>query len=386
KIQIHTFSSIEGSTDGNLKLQKARADNIRASLSAHSNKTIEWDVDEKENWDAFYKQIEGTKYAYLKKLSKEQIKLKLHNPVLLDSLDVFLAQERTAIVNFSLNGHYAANLDTDVSRITLADAVQHDDSLKAWQIQSKMITNYEKGKMKIEDIIDNDIPVKKKYLPLLTNIVSAKAVDVKYMYDPEFKLFVNKIFAIGKDFAPLKLSYCVCAINYMGAFNDTLINNKLLEKYLKQCSGVPALSKTIWRYYLDYYVAAAYYNWDRHMYGKMDSCLEGVKKYYPKAILADTDYIKLGRLFNMYYRSAWTIDMLYPVVKNGTTNEDLLFLFITSLPMFPEKLPQQEYIKYLKQARNMNQDRFCHWINDNNWQLLRWDYIKELYCEKCGGK
>ena len=198
--------------------------------------------------------------------------------------------------------------------------------------------------------------------------------------------YVKQLFSIGGNFAPLKLSYCVCAINYLAARNDTLISNKKLEILLNQCAKTPTLSGSIWRYYLDYYVAAAYYNWYNHKYSAMDSCLEGIKKYYPKTVLSDTDYIKLGKLFNMYYRSSWTIDMLYPVVKKGTKNEDLLFLFITSAPMFLNKVPQAEYIKYLKQARSMNKERFCQWISDESWQLLREDYIKQLFCEQCNSQ
>ncbi len=386
KIELHTFSSIEGSTEENLKLQKARADNIKAALTHHSNHSIEWQIEEKENWDAFYKQIEGTPFTYLKNYSKEDIKQKLKDLSLLDSLDVFLAQQRTAVLSFSLKGQYSDSSNVNVSRIALQSAIAQGDSAKAWLIQSEMINYYEKGKMDIDDIVDNDVPVEKKYLPLLANIVAAKAVDIRYMYDPKFKFFVKKVFAIGKNFTPLKLSYCVCAINYLGTNNDTLISNEIIENYLKDCSGDSALSKSMWRYYLDYYVAAAYYNWYRHKYDKMDICLEGIKKYYPSAVLKDSDYIKLGKLFNMYYRVEWTFDMLYPIVKKGTTNEDLLFLFITSTPLFMSKIPQQEYITYLKQARSMDEKRFCRWIGHENWQLLREDFIKALYCETCNDK
>jgi len=199
KIELHTFSSIEGSTEENLKLQKARASNIKAALTNYAHHTIEWQIEAKENWDAFYKQIEGTQYAYLKNYSKEDIKKKLQSTSLLDSLDVFLAQQRTAVLSFSLNGQYTNSTDINISRIALLDAVMHGDSAKAWLIQSQMIRKYKKGEMEIGDIIDNDIPVEKKYLPLLANIIAAKAVDISYMYDPKFKLLVKKVMAIGKD-------------------------------------------------------------------------------------------------------------------------------------------------------------------------------------------
>jgi len=383
-VEIKTFSSVEGRTEINLKLQKERAENIKTTLSKLISNTVEWQLDEKENWEAFYNQIEGTRYAHLKDLGKNVIKLKLYDPVLLDSLDAFLSQERTAIIIFHLNGNYKDDIEAEgISRIALQDAIQKGDSLKAWTIQSKMIGYYEKGKMPLEDIVDNDVPVIPKFLPLLANTVAAKASDISYMYDPKFKKLVKDVFAIGKNYAPLKLSYCVCAINYLSARTDTLIDNKKVENYLDQCVKNHSLANSIWKYYLDYYVASAYYYWSNHKFGKLDTALEGIKTYYPKVILSDTDYIKLGKLFNMYYRSKWTIDMLYPVVKKGTSDEDLLFLFVTTAPLYLNTVPQQEYIKYMMQARAMNKERFCAWVNNYNWQLLRNDDIKKLFCEQC---
>jgi uncharacterized protein YkwD len=383
-IEIKTYSSIEGSSEINLKLQKERAESIKTLLSKLTNKNVDWQVDSKENWDDFYKQIEETPFAYLGHLGKAWIKVRLFDEALLDSIDWALSQERTATIIFHLKGEYTNDMQSQsISRIALQDAIQKNDSLKAFIIQSKMIGLYLKGRLTLEDVVDNDVPVTSKFLPLLSNIVAARAVNLKYVYDFKFRNYVNQVFQIGKNYAPLKLSYCVCAINYLAATNDTIADNKKIESYLNDCSRSPVLSGVIWKYYLDFYVAAAYFNWTRHDYDYMDDCLEGIKKYYPKTILDDEDYIKLGKLFNMYFRMRWTIEMLYPVVKKGTTNEDLLFLFVTTAPMFPDEVPQDEYIKYLEQARRMNQKRFCQWILDDNWQLLREDYIKKLFCEKC---
>lgn len=387
RVEIHTYSSVEGSEAINIRLQNERAESIKkALLHAGASKKITMQTEAKENWAEFYKQIEGTRYEYLKNYGQNVIKLMLYNSVLLDSLDTFLSQERTAVVSFYVSGKYDNAMDPGTARIALQNAIKQNDSLKAWRIQSNMIRDYEKGKISVDDIIDNDIPVTRKFLPLLANIVAAKAIDKRYMFDPRFGQYVKQVFGVGKSYAPLKLSYCVCAINYLSTTIDTLISNPKLLKMLDDCSKDYRYNHNIGHYYLDYYIAAAYYYWFNHQFGQMDTALEGIKTYYPKTVLADTDYIKLGLLFNMYYRSRWTIDMLYPVVKKGTTNENLLFLFVTTAPMFLDEIPKDEYIKYLKQARSMDHDRFCRWINSSSWQLLREDFIKQLFCEECNRK
>jgi len=237
--------------------------------------------------------------------------------------------------------------------------------------------------MKLEDVIDNDVPAEKKFLPLLANKLAAKAIDAENFTDPKLRQFVNQAFAVGKSFLPLKLSYCVCAINYLSSYEDTLVNNDKLEAYLGDCEKDSALASSIWKYYLDYYIASAYYYQLKRKYGKLDSALEGIKKYYPKAVLSDTDYIKLGRLFNFYGRTYWTYDMLYPLVKKGTNNENLLFLFVGTAALYIDRMAEGEYSGYLQQARKMNKTRFCKWIKGQNWQLLREDFIKKLFCEEC---
>ena len=53
-IHIQTFSSIEGSSEGNVKLQKERATEIKNVLAGMTDKDIDMEVEANENWDTFY--------------------------------------------------------------------------------------------------------------------------------------------------------------------------------------------------------------------------------------------------------------------------------------------------------------------------------------------
>jgi len=382
-IEIKTFSSIEGSTENNIHLQTLRAETIRNTLNRFTNTQVDWKVESKENWEEFYHQIDHTTFAYLKTWDKNKIKERMNDKLFLDSMEIFLRKQRTAIVRLHLSGSYSSSPSAGVSKIAFQKAVHEGDSAQAWIIQSRMIEYYDQHRMALDDIIDNAVPVTRPFLPVLSNIIAAKACDEHFLYDYDFRKLIQSAIHAGADYTPLKLSYCVYAIKYLGAFNDTLSENGQIEKYLGDCERDTKRNFKLDRYYLDYYIVSAYYYYTHHHFDKLDHCLEGIRKYYPKSEITENDALKLAKLFNLYFKIHWSYEILYPFVKKGTQNEDLLFVFLKVASLYQGDMNDEDYIKYIKQGRAMNAKRFCDWINKESWQLLRRDFIKGLYCETC---
>ncbi|MBX9851596.1 MAG: hypothetical protein K2X86_07530, partial [Cytophagaceae bacterium] len=105
-ISIRAFSSVEGTTERNLELQKKRAESIVKALQ--SLQSVQFDSVKKEiiameNWPEFYEDIIEGRYSYMNDLTKEEIKQKLNtDKALSSSLEPILKKHRKAIIILEL--------------------------------------------------------------------------------------------------------------------------------------------------------------------------------------------------------------------------------------------------------------------------------------------
>src|SRR5690606_476203 len=101
-IDIHAYSSIEGSEEINLQLQKDRAQSIVTSLQSFQQPYISTDIRASENWVDFLNDLPKTAYSSWASLSKSEIKQKLEDPLISEELEPYLQRHRKAIVNLHL--------------------------------------------------------------------------------------------------------------------------------------------------------------------------------------------------------------------------------------------------------------------------------------------
>ncbi|MCH8318333.1 MAG: hypothetical protein IIA88_07525 [Bacteroidetes bacterium] len=94
KITIRAYSSVEGSTERNILLQNNRAQSIVKALQTYQNKSIKTEISVSENWVEFLNDISTTRYKHLATLSKEEVKKRLEEKLLLQELEFILKNHR----------------------------------------------------------------------------------------------------------------------------------------------------------------------------------------------------------------------------------------------------------------------------------------------------
>src|SRR4051812_1206243 len=159
KTNLQTFSSIEGSTAGNLKLQEQRAANIAEIVKKYSSDSLTFKTQATENWDDFFALIENTEVGYLKNLSKEKIKEKLRSKPLLDSLDYLLRINRTALLTLNLNLHVDNNSNPYLILAAYKKSIEQGDSLKAFANQNKLLEYVTRYQFESKDLLPVSIPL-----------------------------------------------------------------------------------------------------------------------------------------------------------------------------------------------------------------------------------
>jgi uncharacterized protein YkwD len=382
-VDLQTFSSVEGSSQGNLKLQEQRASNIIALLKDYTKDAVNFNKQANENWEEFFELIEHTPWSYMKDLPREKIKEKLKSKKLLDSLDYLLRKNRTALLTIGLKARIDNQSNPYLILLAYKKSIENGDSLKSFTQQNKIleyITHYE---FRRGDLLPIEIPLTRKFLPHLTNYLAVAIKDDELVYSRQARDLAVRTYKVDENYLPVKFNCCIMALRYLKDFQDTIFPIQQLEKNMNECYKLGTYDDSIIvnHMWLNYSILSVYRNWQAYHYDQIDRHLLNIKKYYPGAHISENEAVRLGLLFNLYARYDWTIDLLLPYLRNKSKSDDLLFLFIETRTKPYGDLSQQEWEKYLRKARNSDKMRFYKWIDEVNFQLLRDDVIKKEFCE-----
>ena len=383
QINIKTFSSVEGSENSNVKLQEKRAQELKSLLFSITKKNIKVNIEIKENWDYFFKKIKRTPFAFLEKRTKTEIKEILKRKSLLDSMDYLLRDSR--ISNIELEIETFVNNDSKAELVLAAyqKAVLQQDSLKAFRAQNRLLEAAFKYHFSRPEILDVQLPYKKKFLNMWTNYLALQITDIEAQYFYNARDTAIKAIKIDSTFMPLQFNFCLLALKHLYYFSDTIVPIKVLERKMTQAIKMAktkddsALVNHMW---LNFSILSVYRHWELHQYDKLNNHLLNIKKYYPLAKITEEEAWRLGLLFNFYTRNSWALEISLPYLKKGTTNEDLFFLYLQTYG-YAGNLPKTEWTTYLKKAKNMNRNRFNNWIDKGDFQNLIAEEIKSEFCE-----
>lgn len=384
EVSIKTFSSIEGSTEINLKLQQQRADMLKSEIQKVTGQLSDVEIESKENWEEFYKQIANGKFKHMKNLSHEEIKIILKNRVMLDSMDYVLRKTRVARISIQLEAFVDEKSDPQLIIGAYKKSVEAGDSLKAFKYQNRLLQSVFRNQLTNSDITQVPLPYQKNFLAHWTNYIALSTFDPQLLYTYETREMALKAMSIDTTFAPLQFNMCIMTLKFVGDYMDTLMPIPLLERkmkaaYLMNNKKDSSLVNKMW---LNYHIISAYHHWLRHEYDKINPSLEYIRNYFETQRITETEALKLGLLFNFYGRYSWTLDILRPFVKE-TKNEDLQFLYVKTYggSYIGTALAQdKEWITNLQKAKRMNLKRFYKWINEENFQLMRLPEVKKEFC------
>jgi uncharacterized protein YkwD len=381
-VEIKTFSSIEGSTEVNLKLQEARAKVIREKIAVYTNKEISWQVESHENWEEFYRQIALTRFAYLKGRSQAEIKELLRSRAMLDSLDFMLAQQRNAIIKISVSGSYGNNIPDQLLLPAFINAIEQGDSAQALIIQSRIVHKCIQRLLPLEALTDPVIPLERKFAPVISNQMAAKASRSYYLFDYNYLMYTKNAVAIAPGYLPLKFNIASNALEFSTFSGDTLIDMDKLEGMIKGCFALPKNKELVNRLMLNYYINGVPFYYDNKVYDKMSNCLSSIRDYFYNSNLSQDEALKVAKFFNSYSKFDWSMELMYSWIKKEEVSEDFLFTFVRTGALYPYTVPEEEYFTWVEKARKRNPERFCKWIY-HDYQLLRQPRFKELYCRNC---
>lgn len=123
---------------------------------------------------------------------------------------------------------------------------------------------------------------------------------------------------------------------------------------------------------------------------KVRKLLSGIRSAYKGADYSEKELLRLSNYFKSYGHVKYAEETLYPIIKAGTENKELIFFYLM-LTLENTKFNKHSwYHELMEQAFEMDQKRFCKLFDNRkegglSFQLLRFSEVKERVCEWCPG-
>jgi outer membrane protein OmpA-like peptidoglycan-associated protein len=383
-INIKAYSSVEGSLDRNLELQKQRASSIATSLMSFQE-ADKIEVSSSENWVEFLSDIEGTEYENLKSLSKEQIKSKLTGNVS-KSLEPYLKNHRKAIITLELD---KIDKYKDKSLNELVElfnkSIDEDNLEKASVIQNSIFD-------KVKEITSPNaikgmrVPKQKKYITLLT-----KNSMIKYLINVSYTLIVKneleQLEALDPQNKRIKYNLMVLEL-VLWRNNASKKNESAIRSQIQSLKKYDFSSDLIDRMLVNYHIILAEKKMRKRDYQGKDESVEFILEMYENFSLSNYDYLSLAQFLTYYSNLYDATYLLESKVQDLTVDEDLLFYYLNLTLVKKEITKSELYRKIMLNAINIDEKRFCKLFNSAHnegltFQLLEDQYLRKTYCENC---
>ncbi len=381
-IKIRAYSSVEGRKEVNLFLQKERANSIVKALQSFQEKTIKPEILTAENWPEFAKDIRGTEYAYLMKLSKEQVKQKLRS--LDDKLEPILSQHRKGIVYLDLEKKEQKNLQSADEAIKEFNAAISSQKLdRALQVQLQMAKLNGTKNFPKDSYTQLNIPKKSAYSLLLNN----QAILFEESSYKELYTKLVPIYKMNPTDIQVVYNLAITCI-HLWAHGDKGVTHQKIKILLEKVRKSKLDRYTKERLEINYLIVLGEYLAYQKEYQRKDQIIHKIREKYSRLKLNEKDLLSLAQYLTAYSKQKWAEDLLAPYATKIDVNEDLLFYYINLTVIDRKIIQQKEYKEILLNAMNLNQKRFCKIFNSNKtegitFQLLENTFLKLNYCEAC---
>ena len=387
EISIKAYTSVEGTLEKNIKLQNERANSIAKALQSYQLPEIDTYISANENWVEFLNDITDSKFSYLLDLSKEEIKAKLNEPNLLNEIEPILENHRKALVQLKLQKRFTKEEnDPEAIKTYFDQNIQTRNINEALYLQEIIFEKIRDNQLPNDFIGKLEIPQESLYGPLLNNlaIFSYENNDL-YLYDNIMNF--EKLLTILPN--NVKVLYNLTALKIKAWTEGELITNeKDILKSIQDLEKNGLEKSLVTRLKVNFHIILTQYNQINGDYKRKNSSLKQVYWLYSRLNLNDKDLLSLSKYLAVYSKFDWAESILTKRIHELDVDENLIFYYIRLTINQPNKTKQSAYRKFLLNAIDKNNQRFCDLFlpisqGGYTFQLLEDEYLRKNYCENC---
>ena len=385
-INIKAYSSVEGSERINLKLQKDRAESIVKALQSYDQSEIDINIETEENWVEFFRDIQGTKFAFLVNKQKEDIRKYLNNKNSSET-ESLLKGHRKATIEINLRRRdVITNLTEQIIDQQVAKTSGPNDLEKYYLINKVLLQKVDTTR-KLELLTYLYEKVKGDSLwsaEAKVNICLRRLALNSGLLDEVFEE-VGKYWTSNREIASVLYNYSLLEINKWNSQGISAPPKRLLDKLLS-LNQIPQSKKN--RLLINYHILNVAYLYEAKNFGEKNESIREIVRLVAKTKLTDRESFIIARFYADYQKYKEAIRLVEPFLSDIEVDEDLLFLYINLTIIENNIVKQPEYRTALTNASLSNKVRFCKLFNSSaeggiTFQLLENKFLKRTYCEQC---
>ena len=387
-IRIRAYSSVEGSEEKNLELQKKRGESIIAALQSFQNLPITEDVVASENWVEFLLDISNTPFAPLKLLSKKDIKKELDKKSVSDQIEPLLKKERKAILFIDLEKktQFSDLSETDAKK-TFADALKQNKLDVAYDIQQAIFQNVETKKYSENIVGELEIPQEATYQSLLLNQLVFKSRHEENVLNALHAF--ERMDGLTPNVPLIRYNICVLETKLLKDGELIVRRGKVLAD-IEQLNKLKFDPRLVRRLKINYNMIVCNYYMYEKKYADKNNALNFINQNYKNINYKDEDLLRLAQYFVLYHKEDWALKVIEGRATKLDVSEDLLFFYINLTIVDPKNTAKESYRTILSNAYNVNRKRFCGLFGTAysdeggiSFQILADLYLKKTFCENC---
>jgi uncharacterized protein YkwD len=382
-LYIYAFSSIEGDSVANSKLQKKRAESVVKVLQQMQQTKITPAIVSNDSWGLFMLEMEDGKYDYLAKMSKREAINKInHTAGLSAELEPTLSKERFANVVMDVTYDISGSKEEKFSVVSFNRAVKAGNVNHAYKILDFIAKKIIEKKYSYESFDKLEIPAEAKNVGLLMNKIYYYYLIHNKVVDEEEYKGVLALQKLDTENPVVNFNALFCKIEL-----DSTAGNKTEQVEVQQ--KIDALYKT---HVPKKLVDALNIEWQFKIMDALDTlegaqeqrqaCIDKIKGFYNFKEASKQNAVKLAYAFARAKEFAFACSLLEPHLNNNP-DEKLLLAYVSIASHVPVKFYSHKFSYALAEIKKKDPAKYCKMFGAPfmSFQVLENPDIKKVYRE-----
>jgi len=386
-LYVYAYSSIEGDSAENSKLQQKRAESVVKVLQSFQKNKILPSIQTKDSWNLFVIENEEGKYADLVNLGKQKAIKKINNDKNLEKeLEPILVRERFAEIIMDITYDVSGEKEKKFSTIQFNKAIQYKNQNQAYKIIEFIGKRMAEGRYSQELLDSLRIEENTENIGILNNLVYTK-YQISNSVEEEDAATFDRLIKLEPSNPMLKYNRLFCQLkldsNAGNAEHQAQVQADIDALYGKLDSNYVNGLNIEWQFKI-----METFDTLKNAETLIDACITRIKSFYKIKDASWQNGLKLAYVFSRAKDYNYAASILEPYLKMKDVSENLIFTYISYASRIPEKYYSRTFARALVLAQEKNPSRYCKLFGEPfmTFQVLENRDVKRVYYLNCGDK